>query len=160
MSNVARESERGLSEGPRPLKIKVHPCALCRRKVYAPVWLVAGMAVLATLGSLSAAGKRYKEPFGVGDFQWTGVASWYAESKKTASGERYDASALTAAHRTLPFGTIVEVKNLQSGCSAVVRITDRGPFTKGRIIDVSRAAAKQLQMMNSGVAKVELVVLE
>ena len=90
----------------------------------------------------------------------TGLASWYAEGKKTASGERFDSSSLTAAHRTLPFGTVVQVTNLQSGCSTVVRITDRGPYKKNRIIDVSRAAAKELKMMNSGVAKVELVVLQ
>lgn len=123
-----------------------------------------GRTIPALLVSLSFVGtglaaERRHAAKSSGDGSLTGLASWYAEGTKTASGERFDSSSLTAAHRTLPFGTVVQVTNLQSGCSTVVRITDRGPFKKSRIIDVSRAAAKELKMMNSGVARVELVVL-
>ncbi len=87
-----------------------------------------------------------------------GRASWYQLGGKTASGERNNPNAMTAAHRRLPFGTRVRVENLSNGKFVVVRINDRGPFTGGRVIDVSRAAAKQLGMINSGTAKVRLVV--
>jgi len=89
-----------------------------------------------------------------------GVASWYgSEFKKTASGERYDPNSMTAAHRTLPFGTKVRVTHLKNQRSVVVRINNRGPYTRGRIIDLSKAAAKELNMIRFGVAKVEVVVL-
>ena len=87
-----------------------------------------------------------------------GGASWYKLSGKTASGERNNPSALTAAHRSLPFGTRVKVQNLRNGKFVVVRINDRGPFIRGRVIDVSRAAAQQLGMVSSGTAKVRLEV--
>jgi rare lipoprotein A len=83
-----------------------------------------------------------------------GGASWYALHSKTASGERMDPSKLTAAHRTLPFGTKLKVTNQKNGKSVVVRINDRGPFIKGRVIDVSKAAAKQLGFVSSGVTKI------
>ncbi|HEY3898115.1 MAG TPA: septal ring lytic transglycosylase RlpA family protein [Chthoniobacter sp.] len=90
----------------------------------------------------------------------TGTASWYGyECSKTASGEHYNPKTLTAAHRTLPFGTMVQVRNTANGKTATVRINNRGPFKKGRIIDVSKAAAEQLDMIHSGTAKVELVVV-
>ncbi len=85
-----------------------------------------------------------------------GHASWYALTSKTASGERMNPSALTAAHRSLPFGTKVLVENLRNGRSVVVRINDRGPFVGGRIIDVSKGAAAQLGMIHSGTAKVRV----
>jgi rare lipoprotein A len=88
-----------------------------------------------------------------------GIASWYAESHVTASGERYSPSSLTAAHRTLPFGTMVKVTNLSTKCVAIVRINDRGPYKKGRIIDVSKAAANQLKMIGSGTASVQVEVV-
>jgi rare lipoprotein A len=92
-----------------------------------------------------------------------GEAGWYGDryhGRKTASGERFDQHALTAAHRTLPFGTMVEVKNLDNGRTVTVRINDRGPFgRKTRIIDVSRAAATELDMVRSGVAPVELRIV-
>lgn len=87
----------------------------------------------------------------------TGVASWYGKKfhgRKTASGESYNQNAMTAAHKTLPFGTRVRVTNLENKKSVSVVINDRGPFVKGRIIDVSRAAAKKLGMVNSGIARV------
>ena len=88
-----------------------------------------------------------------------GIASYYADSldgNPTASGEPYDKNAMTAAHRTLPFGTKVEVTNLSNDKSVVVRINDRGPHTKNRIIDVSRAAAKKLDILDSGTTKVRV----
>ena len=81
-----------------------------------------------------------------------GVASWYALSSRTASGERMNANAMTAAHKYLPFGTVVKVKNMKTGKTVKVRINDRGPFVRGRIIDLSRAAARQIGL--GGVGKV------
>ena len=92
----------------------------------------------------------------------TGVASYYAhqhDGQRTASGESFDMDALTAAHRTLPFGTRVRVTNLDNGRSVDVRINDRGPYVKTRVIDVSYAAAQQLRMIHSGTARVRLDVL-
>ena len=92
-----------------------------------------------------------------------GVASWYGmqyQNMPTASGERFDMNDMTAAHRTLAFGTQVRVKNLENGREVIVRINDRGPNISGRIIDLSYAAASKLKMMKQGVAKVELTVLE
>ena len=89
----------------------------------------------------------------------TGLASFYAESfngKKTANGETYYSSKLTAAHKTLPFGTLVKVTNLGNGKSVNVRINDRGPFVAGRIIDLTRAAAREIDMEKAGVAKVTI----
>ena len=83
-----------------------------------------------------------------------GTASWYALSSKTASGERMNASDLTAAHRSLPFGTRLRVTNQNNGKSVVVRINDRGPFIKGRMLDLSRGAAHQLGFIKSGHTKI------
>jgi rare lipoprotein A len=92
-----------------------------------------------------------------------GKATWYGgkfQGRKTASGERFDKHKLTAAHRKLPFGTRVRVTNMSNGRSVVVRINDRGPFGgKGRIIDVSKAAARKLKMIRAGVVEVEVEVL-
>ena len=79
-----------------------------------------------------------------------GSASWYALTSKTASGERMNPAAMTAAHRGLPFGAKVRVTNKKNGRSVVVRINDRGPFAKGRIIDLSKAAAGKLGFINRG----------
>jgi rare lipoprotein A len=88
-----------------------------------------------------------------------GRASWYALTSKTASGERANPAALTAAHRSLPFGTQVKVENMRNGRSVVVRINDRGPFSGGRVIDLTRAAANQLGFIRAGTAMVRLTVL-
>ena len=107
--------------------------------------------------ALNAVVVHAKDP---GAVKQTGLASWYGkECSKTASGERYDPSSMTAAHRTLPFGTLVQVKNLATGCNATVRINDRGPYCKGRIIDVSKTAAQRLRMIQSGTATVQLLVI-
>ncbi|CAN7160999.1 septal ring lytic transglycosylase RlpA family protein [Rhizobium sp. LjRoot30] len=83
-----------------------------------------------------------------------GGASWYALGSKTASGERMNAKLLTAAHRSLRFGTKVKVTNRNNGRSVVVRINDRGPFIRGRVLDLSKAAAQNIGMVRSGTAKV------
>lgn len=92
-----------------------------------------------------------------------GRASYYGpgfQGKKTASGERFDMNALTAAHRRLPFGARVRVTNLDNGKSVVVRINDRGPFKKSRVIDLSLAAARKIGMTATGTARVRLEVLK
>jgi len=92
----------------------------------------------------------------------SGKASWYGakhHGKKTASGERFNQNALTGAHRTLAFGTQVKVTNTLNNKSVTVRINDRGPYSKGRSIDLSRAAAQKIDMISSGVAPVRLQVL-
>ncbi len=88
-----------------------------------------------------------------------GLASFYTEGSETASGEKLDGHGLTAAHRTLPFGTRVRVTNVANGRSVTVRINDRGPFVPGRVVDVSYLAAKTLRMTERGVTKVKLDVV-
>lgn len=83
-----------------------------------------------------------------------GKGSWYALHSRTASGEMMNPSLMTAAHRSLPFGSKVKVTNRTNGKSVVVRINDRGPFVHGRIVDVSREAARRLGMVRSGIASV------
>jgi rare lipoprotein A len=90
-------------------------------------------------------------------YSMTGIASWYGRrfmGKKTASGEIFDPEKMTAAHRRLPMGTIIKVTNLKNGREIVVRINDRGPYIPGRIIDLSRAAARQMDMIKRGLAPV------
>jgi len=92
-----------------------------------------------------------------------GFASYYGEKfhgRRTASGEIFNMYKLTAAHRKLPFGTYVKVTNLENGRSVIVRINDRGPFKKNRIIDLSYEAAKRLGMISKGVARVKLEVIK
>jgi rare lipoprotein A len=92
----------------------------------------------------------------------TGVASWYGvpyHGRRAASGEIYDMEKLTAAHRSLPFETWVEVTNLSNGKSVGVRINDRGPFVRGRVIDLSQAAARDIGMLGPGTARVQLRVI-
>jgi rare lipoprotein A len=101
----------------------------------------------------------------LGGWSEEGIASWYGgddgfEGKPTASGEIYDSSLLTAAHRDLPLGTLVEVWSLESGKSVRVRINDRGPFIRGRIIDLSRAAAGKLDLISPGTGPVRLTLLK
>jgi rare lipoprotein A len=91
-----------------------------------------------------------------------GEASYYGAElagNRTASGERFDPGALTAAHRSLPLGTKLRVTNMANGMSVIVRVNDRGPFARSRIIDVSLAAARQIQMVRSGRAQVRLEIL-
>lgn len=96
-------------------------------------------------------------------FMQVGLASWYGRDfhrKTTASGERYDMRDLTAAHRSLPLDTVARVTNLNNNRSVLVRINDRGPFTQGRVIDVSRSAAELLGMTKAGVVPVRVEVFD
>jgi peptidoglycan lytic transglycosylase len=93
----------------------------------------------------------------------TGLASWYGapyNKRRGSNGKVYDMNAMTAAHRTLPLGSIVRVTNVKTGASALVRITDRGPFIPGRILDLSLAAAKKVDVWRAGVAMVRIEVLQ
>ena len=91
----------------------------------------------------------------------TGKASYYHKGKRTANGSVFKPyNELTAAHRTLPFGTKIKVINLSNNKYVIVKVTDRGPFIKGRIIDISWLAAKQLNMLKSGVTKVRLEIVK
>ncbi|WP_316860754.1 septal ring lytic transglycosylase RlpA family protein [uncultured Cohaesibacter sp.] len=83
-----------------------------------------------------------------------GMASWYQHTSRTASGEMADPDSLAAAHRKFEFGTKVRVQNMRNGKTVIVRINDRGPFTKGRILDVTRAAARKLGFIKAGTAKI------
>ena len=125
----------------------------------APVPGAGGAVDLATIEHTHDASP---EP-GVGKPLGGGMASYYADQfhgRRTASGERFDMGALTAAHRTLPFGSKVRVTNPANGKSVVVRINDRGPFTRGRTIDVSRAAAERLGLIARGHGRVELSLVD
>lgn len=108
---------------------------------------IAASILLAAVPSVQAKGEQ------------CGDASWYALTSITANGERMDPSKMTAAHRDLPFDTKVQVTNKSNGRSIVVRINDRGPFIKGRIVDLSKAAAGELGFVRSGVTDVCLRVL-
>ena len=93
---------------------------------------------------------------------WSGVASWYGKrfhGRQTASGEAFDMNAFTAAHPSLPFGTRVRVTNLDNGRSVILKINDRGPFVKRRIIDVSRRAAEELGFVREGITQVRVEVI-
>lgn len=117
-------------------------------------------AAVAVAYAISQAAAAAKE---AGSRLETGIASWYGQrfhGRKTASGEAYDMSALTAAHPKLPFGSWVRVRNPVNGRSVDVRINDRGPHIKRRIIDLSRAAAEALGVVGHGTRQVELTVLE
>ena len=118
-----------------------------------------GVAILLT----ACGGKKVRvgKPVRVGQAE-TGLASWYGipfDGRRTANGEVFDMRQLTAAHRTMPFGTWVEVTNLRTNRKVNVRITDRGPFVGGRIIDLSMGAAREIDMLASGVDRVKLRVI-
>jgi rare lipoprotein A len=121
---------------------------------------------MAPLPSTAASGEVEKIVVPAGAkpiFEETGMASWYGapyHNRRGSNGEIYDMNAMTAAHLTLPLGSIVRITNLKTEHSAVVRITDRGPFIPGRIVDLSLAAAKALDVYLPGTAKVRLEVLQ
>ena len=123
-----------------------------------PITLIALCAALFLFTGCASA-PRGSGGGGGGGARETGVASYYAHKyhgRTTASGERFDMNDLTAAHKTLPFGTRVRVTNLDNGKSVTVRVNDRGPFVKGRVIDLSLAAAKKVDMVHAGLANVEV----
>ena len=98
----------------------------------------------------------------VGPYYEVGIASWYGpgfQGNRTANGEIYDMNGISAAHKTLPFGTIVRVIDLETGRSVVVRINDRGPFIEGRIIDLSKGAAEKLGIVERGITRVGLRIV-
>lgn len=128
--------------------------------------LAIGLATLSLIvagcGGTASAGKSKHPAHGVGSIQ-KGKATWYGgkfHGHKTASGEIFDKNSMTAAHRTLPFGTIVKVTNLKNGRKVTLRINNRGPYGKGRIIDVSEAAARRLKMIDAGVVPATVEVLK
>jgi rare lipoprotein A len=117
---------------------------------------------LAALGALAGGCSHIPHPGSLVDSYETGGASFYGrefEGRRTASGERYDGEALTAAHRTLPFGTRVRIVNLANDREVEVVINDRGPHRKGRIVDLSHRAAELIGLLRVGVARVRLEVI-
>lgn len=109
--------------------------------------------------SYTIQGKTYYPLESADNFSQTGMASWYGpgfHGKKTANGERFNTNLLTAAHKELPFDTMVRVTNLENGRSTMVRINDRGPFSKDRIIDLSKKAAEEIGMLQTGTARVRI----
>ena len=138
-----------------------------RRRVHLAGWMLVAMAAVLA-GCSTVPERRPPASDAVAPLKSPGVelgrgkASWYGpgfQGKRTASGERFDMNALTAAHRTLPFGTRVRVRNNQNGREVVVRINDRGPWARDRIIDLSKAAATALDLVQAGEASVVLTGL-
>lgn len=131
-----------------------------RQTAYAPPPVPSGYARSPVTGTVTPTSPRagfFDDTHSRPVYTETGSATWYYAHGHTGSdGIRYEASAPTAAHKTLPLGTTVRVTNLDNGESTLVRITDRGPFAKGRVMDMSEAAAKQLGMLRAGVAHVRL----
>jgi len=125
------------------------------------LWLVSPLSVDAGSDSPLASDQNHLQP-ALARVE-TGVASYYGakyHGRPTASGENFDMNELTAAHPTLAFGTRVKVTHLESNRSVVVRINDRGPFVKGRVIDLSQQAAAELKMIQSGLARVRIEIVE
>jgi rare lipoprotein A len=112
--------------------------------------------LLAGFGLLMTAAIASTTPAKSAAYASCGKASWYAMTSKTASGERASPNTMTAAHKTLPFGTKVKVTNQRNGKSVIVRINDRGPYAKGRIIDLTKRAAGQLGFINAGWTSVKV----
>ena len=101
--------------------------------------------------------------YGHKNYEEFGIASWYGpihHGKKTASGERFNMNDFTASHRTLPLGTFVRVTNINNGLNVIVKINDRGPFIKGRIIDLSKEAAKNIGIYKKGIGKVKIEIVD
>jgi rare lipoprotein A len=124
--------------------------------------LVSLFAFLA-IGCSVNLGRRGSSPDFFAGSNQTGVASYYhcsLHGRRTANGERYDKNAFTAAHKYYPFGTLVRVTNLKNGASLVLRINDRGPFIKGRIIDVSKRAAHELGFVRDGITRVDVQIIK
>ena len=119
-----------------------------KKHVFASVVIFLAIQFIPSCASYHVEKKGYRE---------AGIASWYGpgfHGRKTASGKRYNQNAMTAAHRRLPFGTKVKVTNVDNDKYVVVEITDRGPYSGRRVIDLSRAAAKKLEFVGRGVARV------
>jgi rare lipoprotein A len=128
------------------------------RRLSLPVLGSCALVLLAAQGEADLAGLRSR-PETQAAFQQVGVASWYGpgfHGRQTASGEIFYQDGLTAAHRKLPLGAEVKVTNLENGRSILVEINDRGPYVKGRVIDLSRAAARRLGILEEGLGKIRI----
>ena len=112
-----------------------------------------------TLTAFFTASTMIAGAIGADAWAQTGMASYYKSGLRTANGERFNPDGLTAAHRSLPFGTRVLVRNVKTGRSVVVRINDRGPFVAGRVIDLTFGAARVIDLHSTGVANVSLEVM-
>jgi len=128
-----------------------------------PRFFACAALLMAALIALSGCGRRKRAPAAPAapspGWTETGIASWYGNpyhGRRTSSGEVFDMNQMTAAHRTLPFGAMVRVTNLDNRKTVSVRINDRGPFSEGRIIDLSRAAAKEIGLIGPGTARVRI----
>jgi rare lipoprotein A len=147
----------------KPARIAVAPAPPIEQEQPAPEGTPPAEAGKTTLPEPSPSPEAEVTPESKPVLVETGIASWYGapyHNRRGSNGEIYDMNAMTAAHRTLPLGSIVRVTNLESGKSAVVRITDRGPFIEGRIIDLSQAAAKQIGLVQKGTGKIRVEVLK
>jgi len=121
----------------------------------------ASLIILLFLGGCSSHANN-KHQVDLAGYSESGIASYYSmkyHNRKTASGERFDNYAMTAAHNSLPFGTRVIVLNINNGKTVVVKINDRGPFVKGRIIDLSRAAFAKIENIEKGIAEVKIRIV-
>lgn len=130
----------------------------CLRSCY--IFAISGTILIFLVGCSTH--RNYTSQADLPNYRESGIASYYAmkfQNRKTASGERFDNYSMTAAHKSLPFGTKVEVKNLNNGKTVMVRINDRGPYVKGRIIDLSRAAFAKIEKIDKGITKVNIRVV-
>jgi len=163
---------------PRDLKLIINSSSFSRRLKIGPILFI-GTFLYFIIGCASTYNPPPKQPAGypkpykvlgkwyqplphAKGFQQRGIASWYGKDfhgKKTSNGETYDMYAMTAAHKTLPLGTYVLVRNLENNRKVEVRINDRGPFVRGRIIDLSYTAAKEIGIVGPGTAEAEVVAL-
>lgn len=132
---------------------------MIKKSLYIPLYFV----VISSLFTISCCIRESGKQVDYDCFIDSGTASWYGEyfhGKLTASGEKYDTETLTAAHKTLPFNTVVRVVNIENEKSVEVRINNRGPFTGDRIIDLSRKAARKIDIIDDGLAEVELYLVK
>ena len=132
-------------------------CCLCGKlnRMLKTILRTGLVLIVLLLGATPATAKK--------NYEAQGKASYYANKfhgRRTSSGEIFSQDSLTCAHRTLPFGTYLKVKNQSNGKEVIVRVTDRGPFIKGRVVDLSRAAAEEIGMIHAGVVRVEVVEVE
>lgn len=166
MLNRANSHDRISSTG-LLIKPEVDFCIKCAKFIIV-LLIVVGLTGCGALSNRSGKsyvinGKRYHILASAEGFKEKGLASWYGEpfhGRRTANGEVYDMNKVSAAHKTLPLGTWVEVKNLNNKKALVMRINDRGPFIAGRVIDLSREAAKKIEMIQTGVAPVTVRAID
>ena len=150
---------------PSRSRCRIHAQFLVAAFAAATLSACAGPSVVSTRSESGAAGRRTtahynrRAPVTAADTSSYGVASFYSDDTETASGEKFDPHQLTAAHRTLPFGTRLRVTNVATGRSVTVRVNDRGPFVAGRAVDLSYSAAETIGMVERGVSKVKLEVV-